>query len=141
MIETLVALALTGGLADGADLACRFPTPANLDTRQVRLELACSLPVYLNGSTLAGGTRPRVVSDVLAGRGNNTLTMKASCAPAMLLVTPRVYISRILPEGNALSVTVENALENTVSVSLSCRGLAGRSTGTARFGTRLTAQE
>lgn len=125
MLETLVVLALTGCTLDGAELACRFPAPTGLPQRQVRLEVACSGTVLLNGSTVEGGTTVRKIHDLLIGRGENILRMRKDCAPAKLLVTPRVYVSGVRPEGNGLTVTVENSLDNTVSIGLVCNGPAG----------------
>lgn len=131
MIETLVILALTGCAPDGTEVLCRFPAPENLAQRQVRLAVACLHEVHLNGSTVEGGTRVRVVRDFLIGRGANALRMKANCEPAKLLVTPRVYIAGILPESNGLAISVENGLENTVSVGVTCRGRADSGSSSA----------
>ncbi len=131
MIETLVVLALAGCTPDGAELLCRFPAPAGLARRQVRLEVACAQTVHLNASTVAGPAHVRTITDLLSGRGENTLRMNPACAPAKLLVTPRVYISAVRPEAGRLSVAVENTLDNTVSVALSCRGPAGVGTASA----------
>jgi len=136
MIETLVVLALAGCVADAAEAVCRFSAPPGLPARHVRLELPCLAPVYLNGSSLEGGARVRAVSELLNGRGPNTLRMPPACAPARLLLTPHVYIATIRPEGKALSVTVENTLDNTVSIGLSCRGSGSPATASATIPAR-----
>ena len=136
MIETLVVLALAGCVADAAEDVCRFPAPPGLPARHVRLELACLQPIYLNGASVEGGAHVRAVRELLNGRGQNTLRMPPACAPARLLITPRVYISSIRPQGKTLSVTVENTLDNTVSIGLSCRGSASPSTASATIPAR-----
>jgi hypothetical protein len=88
MIETLVVLALSGCVSDASAVVCRFPAPSDLPARHVRLELACLHPIYLNGSSVEGGARVRAVSELLNGRGQNTLRMPQACAPARLLITP-----------------------------------------------------
>jgi hypothetical protein len=49
---------------------------------------------------------------------------------------PRVYIASLRPDGSALSVTVENTLDNTVSIGLSCRGSASPATASATIPAR-----
>ena len=122
MIELLAIVALTGCLPEGTEVVCHFPAPWNLTRREIRLQVACQGDVRLNGSLVEGRIGPREMSDLLIGRGQNVLRMGAGCSPARLLVTPRVYIAEVLAVNSGLSVTVKNALDNTVSVGLSCRG-------------------
>lgn len=131
MIETLVVLALAGCVPDGAELLCRFPAPQKLASRHVRLEVACAHAVYLNGLTVAGPAPVRTVTDLLSGRGGNTLRLHPACNPAKLLITPRVFIASVRRDAGGLSVTVENTLDNTVSVAVSCRGPAGAAAASA----------
>lgn len=140
MIETLLVLALSGCVPDGASVVCPFPAPPELHHRHVRLELACADPVYLNGSSVEGSAQPRPVGEFLIARGGNTLQMPFTCTsakqPAKLLITPRVYIARILPKGIGLTVTIENTLDNTVSIGLSCHGPAAAATASATIPAR-----
>ena len=136
LTETLVILALSGCAPTGPAVVCRFPAPPDLARRHVRLQVSCPDAVYVNGSRVDGAGRVRRVAELLLGQAENTLKMPSRCEPAKLLVTPRVYIAAIRPEGDGLAVIIENTLDNTVSVGLSCRGPAASKTASATIPAR-----
>jgi hypothetical protein len=140
MAGALLALALAGPflleripLEDcarrGDQFTCRFAAPGRLAERQVRLAAGCQKPLRVNDIPVDGGDRPRVITELLAGKGSNEISGPVACLPLALLVTPRVYIAggawQAEPAGVRLEVV--NALDNTVNVGLTCRleGAAG----------------
>ncbi|MBN9663023.1 MAG: hypothetical protein J0H49_32795 [Acidobacteria bacterium] len=101
----------------------RFEAPAGLSGKHVRLETSCQSGLVVNGIEVVKEEGLPSLTPYLSSRGPNELVMPAGCAPAALLVTPRVFLSSLRAEpgsGRPLAM-VENTLDNTVNVSVACR--------------------
>ncbi len=123
-VRGLERIPLAAGAAgrDGR-VVCRFPAPAGLSGKHVRLETSCTAGLVVNGTQVVKEEGLPALTPYLSSRGMNELSVPASCLPVALLVTPKVFLSSLRAEpvsGRPLAM-IENTLDNTVNVSVACR--------------------
>ncbi|QOY88076.1 hypothetical protein [Paludibaculum fermentans] len=112
-----------GAAGQDGRVVCRFPAPAGLSGKHVRLETACNAGLTVNGTEVLREEGLPALTPYLSSRGPNEISLPAGCLPVALLVTPKVFLSSLRAEpgsGRPLAM-VENTLDNTVNVSVACR--------------------